>query len=135
MFQRQPRIAVVDDDRAYIDMMEDILSDEGFETVTYRSAAEARRRLPHDTPDLIIVDLWVEHVAAGSALVEWLRLEPATRCTPLLICSGDTRQLELFAPARHGVATLRKPFELDEMLATVRGMLPASHSSPAQPSA
>ncbi|MEN9933879.1 MAG: hypothetical protein RLZZ387_458 [Chloroflexota bacterium] len=122
------RVAIVDDDRAYTEMVSDVLAEEGFEVLSFRNSADARRLLPAARPDLVILDLWLEHPGSGLALATWLYEEPATRSIPLVICSGDTAQLRsnTRTTSLGTYTTLHKPFDLDELLDAVRRMLPSA---------
>jgi DNA-binding NtrC family response regulator len=128
---QQQRIAVVDDDRAYVEMVCDVLEEEGFATISFRSSIEARQALTASPPDLVILDLWIEHPLAGRTLVEALRVDPATSATPLVVCSGDTAQLHRYldSSAVPLCAPLAKPFELTELIETVHRMIAAPRSA------
>jgi len=122
MSQRSLRVAVVDNDRAYVEMMCDVLTNAGFEVVVYRSSSAARRAIPVAPPDLVILDLWIEQPGTGGELVEALRSHPSTQTTPVVICSGDIAQLSRYvcSPSKSICATLTKPFELDDLFGAVR---------------
>jgi CheY-like chemotaxis protein len=115
------RIAVVDDDDLFRDLMRDLLGPEGHVVVAYPAAACAYPALKADLPDLAILDVRVESPDAGWQLLELLRLDPATATLPLLVCTADALFLQAHAAGlrARGCAVLAKPFDLDELLGAV----------------
>jgi CheY-like chemotaxis protein len=115
------RIAVVNDDADFLDLMRDLLHDEGYSVTVHRAAQHAYADLKAEDLDLIILDIRMETPEAGWQLLELLRLDPATTAIPVIVCSADTPFLR--AKEAHllerGCLTLEKPFNLDELLATV----------------
>jgi DNA-binding response OmpR family regulator len=114
----QKTIAVVDDDRVYIEFMHDALTEEGYRVVWCLSAAETPALLQRTHPDLLITSIRVEHQEAGWDLIGLLRSVPATQHLPILVCSADRTFLEANA---HGLQArrcliLEKPFALEGLL-------------------
>ena len=50
-------IAVINDDKPYIDMMAEVLGDEGYRTVACLASAGAFALIRREQPDLVILDL------------------------------------------------------------------------------
>jgi DNA-binding response OmpR family regulator len=114
----QKTIAVVDDDPVFIEFMRDALTEEGYRVVWCLSAAETPALLQRTRPDLLIIDLHLEHQEVGWDLIELLRGVKATRRLPILVCSVDRVFLEANAErlqAQRCVA-LEKPFALEALL-------------------
>ena len=61
----RPVIAIVEDDAPTRDLLCEILTEEGHQTVGCPTASDAYRRIRQEQPDLIILDLHLEARAAG----------------------------------------------------------------------
>lgn len=123
-----PTIAVVDDDTAFLDLMSDLLSDEGYTTRVWKSAHGAFAAVRDLQPDLVILDIRLEHPEAGWNVLELLKLDPATTDIPVIVCSADTAFLKQKGDwfEKKGYFSLEKPFDLNDLLATIEAALPVS---------
>ena len=121
---RPRRILVVDDDRGIRDLLRALLEAEGYEIAEAAALGEALAAVAETPPDLAISDLRLPD-AEPAALLDHLAADTRTARIPVLVCSGAMRELERIAgrsePRR--VATLLKPFDIDELLALVARLL------------
>ncbi|HEU5423369.1 MAG TPA: response regulator [Nitrolancea sp.] len=117
-----PLIAVVNDDTAFLNMMNELLSDEGYRTVIWREGEGAYDLVCQHRPSLVILDIRMEHPGTGWHVLELLRLDPETASIPVIVCSADSRLLRAKQDRLQSLncQTLEKPFDLDELLAMVR---------------
>ncbi len=115
-------IAVVDDNTTFLDLMQELLTEEGYRVTSHTVGGDAYPALKEQQPALIILDIRMEHPESGWQLLEALRLDPATAAIPAIVCSADARALrEKAAHLRELRAdVLEKPFNLDELVAKVR---------------
>ena len=65
-------ILYVDDDDDYLDAVEQILNSAGYDMVRASTAEEGLEAFRASDPDVILVDLMMEEVDAGTALVREL---------------------------------------------------------------
>ena len=111
-------IAVVNDDTLFLDLMNRLLVEEGYRTLLITEGSRAYGVLREERPDLIVLDVRLEHPEGGWKVLELIRLDPETADIPVIICSADSRFLrekgELLREKRCDV--LEKPFELDDLL-------------------
>ncbi|HZS88556.1 MAG TPA: response regulator [Chloroflexota bacterium] len=120
------RIAVVNNDTAFLKLMHELLSDEGYETHAFREGANDYPALRDLAPDVIILDIRLEQPEGGWNLLELCRLDPTLAKTPIIVCSADVRALQeraLYLQSQH-CQVLPKPFDLDallDLLKQVRG--------------
>ena len=123
--QAGPLIAVVDDDSAFIDLMAELLVDEGFAVISALSPSGAFERLRQVQPALVILDLHMAHPEGGWQIFSMLRHTPETARIPVLVCSADHRMLRAKRSLiqRQGGEVLEKPFHLERLLSMVRTML------------
>lgn len=115
-------IAVVDDNTTFLDLMQELLTEEGYRVTSHTVGSDAYPTLREQQPALIILDIRMEHPESGWQLLEVLRLDPATVGIPAIVCSADAWALrEKAAHLRELRAdVLEKPFNLDELIVKVR---------------
>ncbi len=122
----RPRIALIDDDAAFLALMRDLLGGfEGYAVLVCREADRAAAFIQEERPDLILLDVRIGGGPKGWAILARLADDPATRPIPVIICSVAAHELEDRAPLlrRRGVDVLPKPFDLDDLLDKVRAGL------------
>jgi DNA-binding NtrC family response regulator len=116
------RILLVDDDAGVRATLRTLLQRSGYETLEASDGREGSRML--DGVDLVITDLLMPEVD-GVDLIGLIRKEGRT--VPVIAMSGggrvDPRSYLEVARALGAFAALSKPFDLDEMLATVHRAL------------
>lgn len=116
-FER-PRVIVVEDDRDVATLVAEVLSEEGFDAVTAdhrATAAEVRRMRPR----LVILDLFLGQVSARD-LVNGLRGTDTARIPVLLMSAAH--DVEEQARSLGASGFIRKPFDIDALVATCRGL-------------
>ena len=120
----KPKVAVVNDDTAYLDMLRELLDQEGYDTIIHKEHQIVHDVLRRENPDLAIVDARLEHPENSWSIVQLLRLDPRTVHIPVLVTSTDPRIHEK-APhlVEQGCDVLEKPFDLDNLLTKVGQMI------------
>lgn len=125
MLPERPLIALVDDDTAIIDLLHELLTDEGYRTICCLSADEAQAIIQRERPDMAIVDIRFQQTEAGWHVIEMVRRDPVTKDMAILVCSADTHFLiaQEQEIQRLNCAVLEKPFDLDTLLTKVTAAL------------
>jgi len=115
------RIAVVNDDTAFLQLMHDLLTEEGYDPIICKEGDRAYDRIKKEKPRLVILDIRMEHPDTGWMVLECVRLDPETAATPVIICSADTQRIREKAAflREHNCDVLEKPFLLTELLSKV----------------
>ncbi len=114
-----PKIMVVDDEPAIRELIVAVLEDEGYEAIGAGSGTRALELMPHERPDLVLMDIMMPEMDGREALRR-MRQQPDLACIPVVMMSAA------FAPDRVGhriSAFLSKPFDLDHLLATIEQVL------------
>lgn len=127
---RQIRVLVVEDDREVGDLVQRLLTKEGFAVRLARSGADMDRALSEDVADLIVLDLMLPG-EDGLSICRRLRARSATPIVMLTAKSDDIDRiigLELGADDYMG-----KPFHPRELLARIRSVLRRAAPVPAGP--
>lgn len=120
------RIALINDDTAFLDLMRELLeSIEGYRVMICKEGDQAYAFVKQQQPDLVILDIRMGGEEIGWTLLELLTLDPATRPIPLIVCSAAVRDLQDHQPLleRFGIDVLPKPFDLDTLLQKVKDAL------------
>jgi DNA-binding response OmpR family regulator len=87
-------ILVVDDDKDLVHSLATFLRAREFEVACAHNGAEAREWLQQHTPDLIVLDIMMDHDTEGFNLAFFLQSEEATRRIPIIILSGFMQHLQ-----------------------------------------
>ncbi|MCA1668281.1 MAG: response regulator [Thermomicrobia bacterium] len=122
-------IAVVNDDTLFLELMHDLLTQEGYRTAIWKEGDKAYEMIKEHRPVLVILDIRMERPDTGWMVLELMRLDPATAQIPVIICSADTariREKEAYLREK-GCDVLEKPFLLEDLLERVYAFIgPAS---------
>ena len=114
--QRTGSILVVDHEPAIVDLLVEILTDEGYVAYAAADGAGALAAIARHSPALIILDMPMPGIS-GAALIAQVR---ATGLPPLPIMVMTTAPRDA-APllAQESIECLAKPFDLNNLLACV----------------
>lgn len=117
----EPRaIVIVEDNEPIACLIQEVLNEvPGYGAVTVADGRAALAVIPAVRPGLVILDVDLPGLG-GVALYDRLRARPATAAIPVLFMCAAAREAEL---AGRGIRDyLRKPFDLDDLLARVRAI-------------
>jgi CheY-like chemotaxis protein len=125
MTDSQKHIAVMNDDAMYLDLMNDLLTDEGYRVTLIRESRKAYELIKAEPPDLVILDIRMGNELTGFELIALLLLDPVTRQIPLIVASADSQALREHAAqlAHQNVPVLAKPFDLEDLLRLINEKL------------
>jgi DNA-binding response OmpR family regulator len=126
--QSPTQVLIVEDDEAIASLIADALSEEsGAHTRCLHNGREAIAFLADHTVDLLILDYQLPG-ANGIEVYDTLRRSERTMLTPVLFLTANDKRAEF---QRRGLAFMRKPFNLGELLATIEERLAAREVSAA----
>jgi len=80
------RILVVDDEADIRELVQEILSEEGYAVDVAANAAEARAACARQVPDLVLLDIWMPDTDGISLLREWQQTQ--SLAAPVVMMSG-----------------------------------------------
>jgi DNA-binding response OmpR family regulator len=121
--ESQLTILVVEDDATLREFLSDLLSVEGYRPLCAESGTEALQMLAEITPDLVLLDLRLPDLD-GYQVCQRMRATMQQRI-PILMVSANRDPLDALTALHVGVDDyLRKPFDVEELLAQVRAHLP-----------
>jgi CheY-like chemotaxis protein len=123
------KIVVIDDTPEVLDLLDILLSDEGFHVVRCQEAASAVDTVVATGPALVIADLKMAGVDRWE-LVDALMTDERTAHLPLIVCSGAVTELRTAEPRiqAHGGDVLIKPFDIQVLVGMVKRLIAAGHA-------
>lgn len=123
------RALVVDNDRFYVELLGDILGQEGYEVAKAYDGMEAMELLDGELPDLVVLDIVMPKID-GDRVCQYLKGSPRLRQIPVIILSGtlvEDREKMLAIGADAYVAKGR----LDELRVNILATLRRLQGTPA----
>ena len=116
-----PHILIVDDETPILKTVTDVLRDEGYDTSTASSGAEALKALDGAGFDLALVDVWMPGMDGLEALGKMKERHPDL---PVVIMSGHGNIDTAVKAVRLGAYDfIEKPLSLDKLSLTVKNAL------------
>ena len=112
------KILIADDDDAIRQLLVDVLQGEGYETFEAKRGGEVLRTVPRLEPDLMVLDL---RMPENDAIEIMRRLnEQDTRVPTLVMTAYGTSKSAIEATQLGAYDYITKPFDIEEVLHTVR---------------
>ncbi|MFN8594172.1 MAG: response regulator [Thermomicrobiales bacterium] len=126
---QQPHILIIDDTPEILDLLRELLEDEGYRVSTSREPLDLPG-IKALAPDLIVQDvLFPNSREKGWNLLTLIQIDPELARIPLVLCtaaSGLVNEPTMAANLnRLGVRVILKPFNLDDLLDALRESLAA----------
>jgi CheY-like chemotaxis protein len=124
--QTRARILVADDDKTILQVLEAVLSGDGYQVVTCEDGATAVELARNDGFDLIMLDVQMPKLD-GLATARQLRGEPRLAHVPIVMLTARNADKDIEAAFADGVTDyITKPFAVAQMRARVRSWLARS---------
>lgn len=123
-------ILVIDDEFAIADVLEDLLSDEGYRVLVARDGKEGMACLAETRPDLVLVDLMMP-IMDGREVLRQIRANPDLVGLPVVMMSAACNPATRDSLDTEGF--LEKPFNVNVLLALIERVIgaptkPQTHS-------
>jgi two-component system, OmpR family, response regulator VicR len=120
---RQPHILVVNDTQEILDLLQELLEDEGYRVTTSLALLDIDK-VRALAPDVIVQDLLFEGTQElGWKFLTLVRLDPELSRIPLVLCTAAVRTVNDPEMAEHldqqGIRVVLKPFTIEELLTTL----------------
>jgi len=116
------KILVADDDAMFLKVMEEILTDAGYDVILAANGLETVEKAVTKSPDLIVLDIILPGLL-GTEVCEKLRKSGRTASIPILLVTSGVAEIEAgsdFIEQFKADGFLRKPFEAVDFLAEVK---------------
>jgi len=120
----EPVVLIVDDEEGIRESLSGILEDEGYRVVSAGTGEDALRMIQEQTPDLVILDVWLPKMDGIQALQE---IKSLKRDIPVIMISGHGNIEVAVKATRMGAYDfLEKPLSLERVLLSSRRALERS---------
>jgi CheY-like chemotaxis protein len=117
------KILVVDDDVAIADLLQQALSEEGYEVQKTVQSLRFYDAVREQHPDLILLDLMMPYLG-GEDELQLMKLSPDTSGIPVIVVTAkpeaEVRQEEDMLRRLGVVHIVTKPFDLNQLVQLVR---------------
>jgi two-component system, OmpR family, response regulator VicR len=119
----QPHILVINDTQEILDLMQELLEEEGYRVTTSLALLDIAK-VRAISPDIIVQDLLFEGTQElGWKFLTLVRLDPALARIPLILCTAAVRTVNDPEMAeqldRQGIRVVLKPFTIEDLLTTL----------------
>lgn len=120
-------VMVIDDNEEILAMLEQLLTQAGYQVITGTSGAQCMSLLQTNKPDILILDINLKD-SNGESLCDYLRHQYETRYLPIVFVSGllnpdEVKELNTSEDSRrHNKRFLSKPFDIPDLFNTIEEM-------------
>lgn len=125
------RILVVDDEPDIRFLLKDILEDEGYLVDVAEHAKAANEKRSANTPDLVLLDIWMPEVDGVTLLKEWKASRTDT-CPVVMMSGHGTVETAVEATKFGAYDFVEKPLSMAKLLNTVKAALASATLSTQQ---
>jgi len=116
-----PSILIVDDEPSIIKTLDGILSDEGFDVVTASNGYEALKIIDTESPDLILLDIWMPGIDGIETLKEIKKDNPFIQV--VMITGHGTIETAVKATKLGAFDFIEKPLSIDKIIVAISNAL------------
>ena len=114
-------ILIVDDEKNILRSLEGILSDEGFAVLSAESGVEALEMIKESTPDLVLLDIWMEGLDGIETLEEIKKGYPNLQV--IMMSGHGSIETAVKATKTGAYDFVEKPLSLDKLLLSINNAL------------
>jgi two-component system nitrogen regulation response regulator NtrX len=116
-----PSILIVDDEPSILQSLSGLLTDEGFEVMTANNGYEALKIIDAETPDLVLLDIWMPGIDGIETLKE---IKKSSASLPVVIITGHGNVETAVKATKLGAYDLiEKPLSIDKVIVTINNAL------------
>jgi two-component system nitrogen regulation response regulator NtrX len=116
-----PSVLIVDDEPSILQSLGGLLSDEGFEVQTAANGYEALKIIDADSPDLVLLDIWMPGIDGIETLKEIKKDNPHIQV--VIITGHGTIETAVKATKLGAFDLIEKPLSIDKIIVTINNAL------------
>ncbi|MEK6193914.1 MAG: sigma-54 dependent transcriptional regulator, partial [Deltaproteobacteria bacterium] len=116
-----PSILIVDDEPSIRNSLGGLLSDEGFEVLTAANGYEALKAMDKDSPDLVLLDIWMPGIDGIETLKEIKKSNPYIQV--IIITGHGTVDTAVKATKLGAFDLIQKPLSIDKVILSINNAL------------
>jgi CheY-like chemotaxis protein len=118
------KVLIVDDDAVIVQMMTEILQDEGFTVVAAMEPLRVYDAAKRDKPDVVLLDIMMPYLDGWDEL-QLLKIDPDTADIPIVFVTAKHGEFDALPEERRQqfFDYLYKPFEIDDPIGKIRAAI------------
>ena len=116
-----PSILIVDDEPSILKSLGGLLSDEGFEVITAANGYEALKIVGTESPDLVLLDIWMPGIDGIETLKEIKKDNPHIQV--IIISGHGTIETAVKATKLGAFDLIEKPLSIDKVIVAINNAL------------
>ena len=116
-----PTVLVVDDEPSILQSLGGLLSDEGFEVLTASNGYEALKAIESESPDLVLLDIWMPGLDGIDTLQEIKKNNPQIQV--IIITGHGTIETAVKATKLGAYDLIEKPLSIDKVIVAINNAL------------
>ncbi len=116
-----PSVLIVDDEPAILQSLGGLLSDEGFEILTASNGYEALKIIDKESPDLILLDIWMPGIDGIETLKEIKKENPYIQV--IIITGHGNIETAVKATKLGAFDLIEKPLSIDKVIVSINNAL------------
>ncbi|CAH2574864.1 Protein PilG [Planktothrix rubescens] len=118
-------VMIVDDSNALREIIANMLRESGMEVISAEDGVQALEKIEQVTQlDLVVLDIVMPNMN-GYELCRHIKKNPKTQNIPVVMCSSKSEDFDRIWGIRQGAdAYISKPFRPEELLSTIKQLLP-----------
>ncbi len=116
-----PSVLIVDDEPSIVQSLSGLLSDEGYKVSTAINGHEALKVIDSDSPDLVLLDIWMPGLDGIETLKEIKKYNPHIQV--IIITGHGTIETAVKATKLGAFDLVEKPLSIDKIILTINNAL------------
>ena len=116
-----PSILIVDDEPSIVQSLKGLLSDEGFEVMTAPNGYEALKTIERESPDLVLLDIWMPGIDGIETLKEIKSNNPFIQV--IVITGHGNVETAVKATKLGAFDLIEKPLSIDKIIVGINNAL------------
>jgi len=120
--EKPPKVLVVDDDPAILEICSDLLETEGYTVAVAPNGQQALNVMRGAHPDVVLMDIMMP-VLDGITTCQQMHADPELAEIPVVLMSARTNLNLQNRDLAHAAALVAKPFDIDHLLDTIQQLI------------
>ncbi len=116
-----PSILIVDDEPNILQSLSGILADDGFDVLTASNGYEALKTIDQESPDLVLLDIWMPGIDGIETLKEIKKSNPVVQV--IIITGHGNIETAVKAVKLGAFDMIEKPLSVDKLIVTINNAL------------
>lgn len=116
-----PTIMIIDDEPFILKSLSGLLTDEGFEVITATNGYEGLKRIGEESPDLVLLDIWMPGIDGIETLKEIKKSNPSIQV--IVITGHGNIETAVRATKLGAFDLIEKPLSIDKVIVDINNAL------------